>query len=135
MASHISYIQANWVNFWWNNLEFSDKLNITIQIRIFNKVTHRYAICLKSEDRFFTSLTMLELKAKTSICSTIKENLILYCCKFSDFCRCHKLTFFHKETPLVKEIVKFAIETLKFQNSLFDGVHSIWDIKLPWAYI
>ena len=31
----------------------------------------------------FTSLTMLGCEAKTSICSAIKENLILYCGKFS----------------------------------------------------
>ena len=30
----------------------------------------------------------------------------------------------HKETPLVKEIVKFAIELLVFQNRLLNGVHS-----------
>ena len=35
---------------------------------------------------------------------------------------------------LVKEIVKFAIEWLVFQNGLLNGAHSIWYIKLPWFY-
>ena len=40
---------------------------------------------LKFGDRFFTYLTMLKLEAKASICSAIKENIILYCLKFSAF--------------------------------------------------
>ena len=60
-------------------------MDVTIQTRIFNNVKHRHAICLKFGDRFFTSLTMLVLEARASICSTFKENLILYCRKFSAF--------------------------------------------------
>ena len=52
-----------------------------------HKVKHRDAIYLKFGDRCFTSLTTLGLEAKASICSTIKEILILYCRKFSAICR------------------------------------------------
>ena len=54
-------------------------------MRIFNDINHRHAICLKLGDRFFTSLTMLGLEGKASICSEIKENLILYCRRFLAF--------------------------------------------------
>ena len=57
----------------------------TIQVKIFNNVKHRHATSLKSGGRFFTSLIMLLCETKASICSTIKENLILYCCKFLTF--------------------------------------------------
>ena len=48
-------------------------------------VKHHYTIRLKFRDKILTFLTKLVLEAKTSICSTIKENLLLYCRKFSAF--------------------------------------------------
>ena len=37
----------------------------------------------------------------------------------------------HKETPLVIEIVNFAVESFVFQYRLLNGTHFISDIKLP----
>ena len=99
-------------------------------MRIIYNVKHRYAIRLKFEEKFLSSLTRLVLELKGSIYSTIKENLLLYC-KFSAFCwSCHNLTYFydkdyHKETPLVIETISFTTESLVFQNKHLNDVHSI----------
>ena len=53
--------------------------------RIINNVRHRYVIRLKFGDKFLNFLTKLVLEGKASICSTIKENLLSYCRKFSEF--------------------------------------------------
>ena len=60
-------------------------MDLTIQMKVFNNVKHRHAICSKFGDNFFTFLTMLGCEAKASIFSAIKKNLILYCRKFSAF--------------------------------------------------
>ena len=52
-------------------------------MRIMCNTKHRHAVGLKFDDKFLTSLSKLVLKAKVNICSTIKENLLLYCRKFS----------------------------------------------------
>ena len=54
-------------------------------MRVIHNVKHCYAIPLKFGGKFLTSLTQLVLDAKVSICSTIKENLLLYCRKFFGF--------------------------------------------------
>ena len=48
-------------------------------------VKHCYAIRFEFGDDLLTSLTKLVLEAKASICSTIKENLLLYFRKFLEF--------------------------------------------------
>ena len=54
-------------NIWWNFLEFSDKMDPTMQIRIFNNEKHCHAICLKFGDRSFPFLTMSGLEGKANI--------------------------------------------------------------------
>ena len=54
-------------------------------MRVMYNVRHRYAIRLKFGDKFLTSVTKLVLEAKATLCSIIKENLLLYCRKFSAF--------------------------------------------------
>ena len=63
-------------NFWWNCLEFSIKMDLTIQMKIFKNLKHRHAICLKSGDRFFTSPTMLGCETKPI--SALKSKKMLF---------------------------------------------------------
>ena len=67
---------------------------------------------------------MLGVQAKASICTTTKENLPLYLLGLS-----------HKETPLVIEIINFAIKSLVFQNRFLNGACFILDIKLLWKHL
>ena len=60
-------------------------MDLSNRMSIVYIVKHRSAIRLKFGDKFLTSLTKLVLQAKASICCTIKENLLLYCRKFSAF--------------------------------------------------
>ena len=62
-----------------------DKIHLSIQMITIYNVKHLYEICLRSEDKFLTSLTKLVLDANISICSPIKENLLFYYRKFSTF--------------------------------------------------
>ena len=72
--------------------KFSDDMDNTIRIKTFDNVKH----CLKFRDIFFTSLTNLALVA--NICSTIKENILLYRHKFSAFViAVIILTYFNKK--------------------------------------
>ena len=54
-------------------------------MRITHNVKYCHTIQLKFGDKLLISLTKIVLEAKASICSTIKENLLLYCHKFSAF--------------------------------------------------
>ena len=60
-------------------------MDLSIRMRIIYNVNHRYAIHLKLETKLITSLTKLVLQVKFGICSTIIENLLLYCRKSSAF--------------------------------------------------
>ena len=54
-------------------------------MRIIYNVKNCHVIRLKFGDKFSTFLTKLVLEGKASICCAIKENLVLYCRKFSAF--------------------------------------------------
>ena len=72
-------------NFLWNCLEFSNKVDLTIEIGAFSNVKHCHAIYFKFKDRFFKLLLPCEeLKQKpVSVLHLKKSNFIavsLYYC-------------------------------------------------------
>ena len=60
-------------------------MDLSIRMSIVYIVKYGYAIRLKFGDKVLTSLTKLVLQAKSSICSTIRENQLLFCRKFLAF--------------------------------------------------
>ena len=83
MVSSINCPQAIWTLFWQKLLKFNDKMGLSIGIRIIYNVRHGYPIHLKFGGKLLTFLTKQVPEGKGSICSTIKESLLLYCRKFS----------------------------------------------------
>ena len=61
------------------------KINLFIRMRVFYNVKHLHEIRLKIGKTFLASLNTLVVEAKASICSIMKENLVLRCRKFSAF--------------------------------------------------
>ena len=57
-------------NILWDCLKFRDKMDLSIQMRMFINSKHRDTICLKFGDLLFTTLTKLVLKTKGNIYST-----------------------------------------------------------------
>ena len=120
-------------NFWWNCLEFSDKIGLAIPIKVFNNAKCRDEIYLKFGEIFFTSITMLGIELKAGISSAIKESISLYCHKFSGFVITANSTWglSYKETWLLTDILNFVVETLVFQNRSLNSVYFILDIEIP----
>ena len=58
-------------------------MDLSIRVRFIYNVKYRYAIRLKFGDKFLTSLTKLVIEAKASVCSAIKEDLLLHLFKLS----------------------------------------------------
>ena len=58
-------------------------MDLTIPITIIYNIKHFDATRLKSRDKLLTFPDQLVLEGKASICSTIKENIFLFCYKFS----------------------------------------------------
>ena len=55
------------------SLKFSDKIGLTMQIRMFNNIKHLKTISFTFGGRFLTSLSMVELAWKGSIKSKSKK--------------------------------------------------------------
>ena len=81
---YISYLN---ITFWWNSLEFSNKMDLVSRTSVFDNVKHRHLICLNSGGRLFTFLTMLGLDSKDSMYSSNRKNVLLYCRLYMYCCR------------------------------------------------
>ena len=110
-------------------------MDSSVLMRTLNNWKRPHTICLRFEDFFFTSLTKLVLEEKVSICSAIKENLRLYCCKWWVLV----VVVIIQHILIISSISQrntacnrvFTIESLVFKNSIIKGVHSISVIHLP----
>lgn len=114
-------------------------MDLTIPMRIFNKVKYRDAMCLKFGDIFFTSLEVLGLESKANISSTNKENLILYFRKFLAFAIAVVISHVlitgsvSQRNTARKDFYSFAAELLVFQKRLLNCIHPTSDIKFPFT--
>ena len=70
------------MNFWQNRSNFYDKKALSLQMRIIYNVKHCYSIRLRFCGNALSSLIQGALEGEISICSTIKELLLLYSFKF-----------------------------------------------------
>ena len=64
VASYVSYIKTISIEFLVELFRVYRKMDLSIQMRIFNDLKYYHAIFLKSQERSFTSLTMLALETK-----------------------------------------------------------------------
>ena len=69
-------------------------MDVYIRVRVIYNVKHHYAIRLKFGGKFLFFLTKLMLEVKSRTCSTIKENLLLYCRSFSTFVAVAIISYF-----------------------------------------
>ena len=125
-------------NFWWNCIEFSDKMCLTIQMKMFNNVKQNYLnfiwrnlFEIWGQIFYFSNLIMfivwVKLYNQRKFTFTLSYVFGICCCF-------HHLTCFNlslKNMPLVIEFVNFATESLVFQNSLLNGARFIFCLKLP----
>ena len=72
-------------DFWESWLNFYDKIDLPIRMRIIYSVKHFDAFWLKFGDTFLPFLIKLVPKVKANICSTIRKIVLSYCFKFSAF--------------------------------------------------
>ena len=82
-----------------------DRTHEPTRMRIISNEKYNYAIRLKFVGTFVTFSTKIVLQVKASTCSTIKENLLLYCRRFFGIC-CYcfyNLTYFNNKVCITKK--------------------------------